>query len=470
MWGDWLDWGYTLGWTVPHPSEEQPELGKQMPPSLNRLSPALPPLEPRLQQRYHQLVQEQLHLSQSVAAGLNALPGARQSFASTQAAWRFYKNPAVTLPALVQPLLTQARAALAQNGSEYGLVMHDWSHLNFDRHTRKTDRIGCPRHRTQGYELQSALLVSDRAGEPLAPIGQNLRCAQGLHTTRAPEVGPAVTHLDELAGRWEHLESLDLGRPLVHLVDREGDSVGHYRRWEQHRFVVRAKGGQRVEWEGQRLLLSSVAAQLRQQLVFCRDVEWRGQEARQYVGETTVVLKRAARPKRRGHKRQAVAGPPVTLRLVVSEVRRASGRVLAQWLLLSNVPAKVAAARLALWYYWRWRIESFFKLLKGAGQQVEHWQQESGLALAKRLLVVSAALVLVWQLGRTDSPAAAELRQVLVRLSGRQMKRGRAWTAPALLEGVWVLLAMLDLLEHHDLNRLRALAQCFFNPHGTKSS
>jgi hypothetical protein len=33
-----------------------------------------------------------------------------------------------------------------------------------------------------------------------------------------------------------------------------------------------------------------------------------------------------------------------------------------------------------------------------------------------------------------------------------------------------VLLAMLDLLEHHDLNRLRALAQCFFNPHGTKSS
>jgi len=158
----------------------------------------------------------------------------------------------------------------------------------------------------------------------------------------------------------------------------------------------------------------------------------------------------------------------VTLRLVVSEVRAPSGRVLAQWLLLSNV-TEVAAGRLALWYYWRWRIESFFKLLKGAGQQVEHWQQESGLALAKRLLVVSAALVLVWQLGRTQSPAATELRGVLVRLSGRQMKRGCGWTAPALLEGVWVLLAMLELLEHHDLNRLRTLAQCFFNPHGTES-
>ncbi len=63
----------------------------------------------------------------------------------------------------------------------------------------------------------------------------------------------------------------------------------------------------------------------------------------------------------------SVAGEPVTLRLIVSEVPAANGRVLAQWLLLSNVAATVAAGRLALWYYWRWRIESFFKLLKGAG-------------------------------------------------------------------------------------------------------
>lgn len=136
--------------------------------------------------------------------------------------------------------------------------------------------------------------------------------------------------------------------------------------------------------------------------------------------------------------------------------------MLAQWLLLSNVPATVDAGRLALWDYWRWRIESFFKLLKGAGQQVEHWPQESAGAVARRLLVVSAALVLVWQLGRAESPAAAELRTVLVRLSGRQIRRGRGWTTPALLEGVWVLLAMLELLEHYDLSHLRQLAETFF--------
>ncbi|MEZ5477737.1 MAG: hypothetical protein R3E95_09720 [Thiolinea sp.] len=62
--------------------------------------------------------------------------------------------------------------------------------------------------------------------------------------------------------------------------------------------------------------------------------------------------------------------------------------MLAEWFLLTNVAA-VDAATVALWYYWRWRIESFFKLMKSAGHQLESWQQESALAIAKRLLVAS---------------------------------------------------------------------------------
>jgi hypothetical protein len=436
-----------------------------MPPPDCRPGPALPPLEPRLQKRYHQLVQEHLQISQSVAAGLNALPGAAASFASTQAAWRFYRNENVSLPALAQPLIEQGRVALRAPDTEYALVVHDWSHLNYDRHTRKADRCGLAREHRQGYELQSALLVSDRDGAPLAPLYQNLQSAAGLHTTRGADVLPATTHLDELGARWEHLEQLGLGRPLVHIVDREGDSIGHYRQWQAHHFLVRAKGGQRVVWEGQSVLLAAVARALQPQLVYGRQVVWHGQAARQSVGETGVVLTRPTRQKRRGQKPRTVAGPPVALRLIVSEVRNEQGRVLAQWLLLSNVSAAVGAGRLALWYYWRWRIESFFKLLKGAGQQVEHWQQARAGAVARRLLVVSAALVLVWQLERAESPAAAQLRTVLVRLSGRQVRRGRGWTTPALLEGVWVLLAMLELLERYDLSHLRQLADTFFNPH-----
>jgi hypothetical protein len=424
--------------------------------------PSLPPLEPRLQRRYQQLVQEHLQLSQSVAAGLNALPGIASSFASTQAAWRFYQNEGVSLPALAQPLVEEGRSSVAGACQEYALMVHDWSLLNYDRHVSKTDRIGSKRNRSQGYELQTALLISDRDGQPLAPMVQNLACASGLHTTRTTTVAEVPTHLDELLARMEYLDDLSLNRPLVHIIDREGDSVGHYRQWQRHTFLVRAKGRQRVQWEDQSCLLDSVAKQLASKLKYCRPVDFQGRPARQYLAETAVVLSRPTRQKRRGKKPRSQAAAPVALRLVVSEVRADDGKVLSLWLLLSNAPATVKAEQLALWYYWRWRIESFFKLLKSAGQQVEHWQQESGPAVAKRLLIVSMACVLVWQLARTQTPQAERLRSVLVRLSGRQMKRARPWTAPALLEGLWALLSMLNLLEHYDLSQLRDLAKTFF--------
>jgi hypothetical protein len=130
--------------------------------------------------------------------------------------------------------------------------------------------------------------------------------------------------------------------------------------------------------------------------------------------------------------------------------------------LLTNLPDSVTAATVALWYYWRWRIESYHKLLKGAGQHIECWQQESAETLSRRLLVAAMSMVIVYRLAREDSPAAAGMRELLVRLSGRQMKRGknaRPFTEPALLAGLSVLLPMLDLLRQYSANELRRLAE-----------
>ena len=77
------------------------------------------------------------------------------------------------------------------------------------------------------------------------------------------------------------------------------------------------------------------------------------------------------------------------MRLIVAQVRDADGTVLAQWWLLTNVD-DVPADQIALWYYWRWRIESFHKLLKSAGLEMEEWRQESAAPIAKRLLVDDA--------------------------------------------------------------------------------
>jgi len=208
---------------------------------------------------------------------------------------------------------------------------------------------------------------------------------------------------------------------------------------------------------------------LRQRGAFraARQVLLKGKPARQFVAETSVVLDRPARtqrvdPKTGKAKHKNISGPQLSLRLVVSVVRSARGNVLARWLLLTKLPASISAATLALWYYWRWEIQSYHKLLKGAGQQVESWLQETAATLSRRLLVAAMAGVVVSRLAGENSPAAAEMREVLVRLSGRQMKRGknvRSFTEPALLAGLGVLISMLDYLREHDLDDLRRLAE-----------
>jgi hypothetical protein len=404
---------------------------------------------------------EHLQTAPELAAGLKALPRTATAFASTQAAWRFLANPRVTLPQLVAPLHAAARQAFPGPDAGYALVVHDWSSLNYPTHARKRDQATLSHDRDRGYELACALLVETTAGRPVAPLELRLRTADAVSSTRTPAPATDATRPDELLPTMRAVAALGLPATLVHVIDREADSVGHYRDWhaDGRLFLVRADDARRVRWGERAVLLPLVAAGL----VFTdsREVEVRGRKARQWVAEAAVVLDRPAKPKRArgGGPRRPVPGAPLPLRLVVSQVREESGAVLAEWLLLTNVPAAVPAAEVALWYYWRWRIESFFRLLKSAGQQVERWQQETGAAMAKRLLVAAMACVVVWQLARSREPAAAPLRRLLVRLSGRQMGWGVEFTEPALLAGLMVLVPVLELLTHHDLGELRRLAQ-----------
>ncbi len=70
------------------------------------------------------------------------------------------------------------------------------------------------------------------------------------------------------------------------------------------------------------------------------------------------------------------------------------------------------------------------------------------------------ACVVVWDSERDESPEADETKAILIRLSGRSMKSGRPATAPALLAGYVVLLAMHDLFSQtdFDIHQLQQLA------------
>ena len=143
---------------------------------------------------------------------------------------------------------------------------------------------------------------------------------------------------------------------------------------------------------------------------------------------------------------------------VAPGVLDAAGQSLAEWYLLTNVPDDVPSVTIADWYHWRWNIESYHKLLKSGGQQLESWQQESATAIAKRLLIASMVRVCAWELQRQTTPAAQECQEFLVRLSGRQMKRSRPVTTSALIAGLHILLPMLELLKRYTPEQLRQLA------------
>jgi hypothetical protein len=418
------------------------------------------------------LVQSHLQAVQGLASGIHGLPDAQVPFAATIGAHRFLNNDRVSLAALAEPLIEAVRQEASSMCDRYLLVVHDWSQLMYPEHTSKKDRAQLSsKHVPEGYELQAALAVSDRAGSPLGPLALSLRAADGVHCSRTDRIRPALSPLDELDPAMRFIESRNLGRPLVHIIDAEADSVGHFRQWSAcpgRSYLVRADD-RIVERAGQEQKFSQILQGLRkrQMLRQCREVLYHGRAAWQWVAEAPVTLTRAAQRNRpKAGDRRRIPGAPLALRLIISEVRDARGRVLAVWYLLSNLPADVTADTVALWYYWRWQIESYFKLLKSAGLQVESWQQTTAAGIARRLLVASMACVTVWRLSRSTHPQAAAARKFLVRLSGRQMKHKIEFTKPAMLAGMWILLAMLEALQTYTLDELRQFAAiCLPQPH-----
>lgn len=421
----------------------------------------IPPidLEERLRARFELLVEQHSTPVSPLASGLRALPGGANSFAATQGAWRFFANPKVSLQKLCQPLQHHVRQRLQELSCGYVLVVHDWSWINYKRHASKKDRMDHSHEYAKGYELLSALAVEVNLGAPLAPLNLELESSQGVLTGRHPDLQPLGTpHPQALLAQVSFVQALELPATCVHVVDREADTVLHLRALDQagHRYVIRGYDNHNVICAGQSQPVKKLASQI--EWTYSRPVLYHGQSAQQFVAEVPVVITRPYICTSQG-KREYFPGPPVSLRLVLTQVRSGKGQVLAHWYLYTNLAQTVPAATIALWYYFRWRIECFHKLLKSSGWQMQDWQQESASAIAKRLAVVSMASALVWLIQFSSAPEAEGLRDELMRLSGRQTKRRQPVTAPALLAGLWTLLSAADLLQRYSPEQILSLAQ-----------
>jgi hypothetical protein len=383
--------------------------------------------------------------------------------AAAKAASRFYDNDDVGLPDLAAPLLERAYKAVKEHCQAYALCVQDVSPLHYTKHPSKTDRRVMYSQHDLGYELQTALLISDRDGAPLAPACMNLAASDGVHSTRRERLLPYRPWVDEINRTMGYIEAKQFKFRLVHIIDREADKLLHLRRFDRCRrlFVIRANDSRRLKHEGQSRLLLEVEASLSEQFKFSREIEYKGKKAYQYVAETSVVLNEPGRIYRRHQGKliqRKIPGRHLELRLVMAQARDKKGNVLATWRLWTNLPTEVDAATIALWYYWRWRIESFFKLLKRAGQHVEQWQQENATRIAKRLLIAAQACVVIWSLMSAKDQQSGALRKFLMSLSGRMTKPGVEYTAPALFDGMFNLLAIADALDRYPVPEIRQMA------------
>jgi len=332
------------------------------------------------------------------------------SFAVTQATWRFFANERVTALALVEPLRQFARDQLAKvnfnintndsanvvaninahdgvnvdvgvdatvnrnadaNAADsiadgritanattnYALAVVDWSKLDYKKHTAKHDIVQLTHQRDIGYELTTQLLVDTRNGQPIAPIQMHLKTANGYLSTMSPDAAPPADlhHLEQVLPMMHAAAAMRLPAKLVHVIDREADSVFHLRAWYAAGFSFLVRGNDRiVQWRGEPVKYETIEAQLEAEGAFrrSRNVTIKGKPGVQFVAETEIVCDRPAKRKIAVDKSVLIPGDAIVLRLVIVKVvDPATHKVLSTWYLLTNVSSDVSAETIALWYF-----------------------------------------------------------------------------------------------------------------------
>ena len=412
------------------------------------------------------MVKSYMSAKQRATNGLKLLLGESKPFSQVQASWRFLNNENVTIDGLFEPIKESLKEEVEKHCDEYLLAMSDWSHLDYKKHYSKkelTSKNKKDNGKQLGYDLQTTIAVSDKSGEPIAPIVHNLKTSKKVYSTYDKNIDIKSTHLEELSSRVKAIKTeLKTDKKIVHIVDRESDSVGFMRELDKEGelFLLRVKKNSTLYYpkEKKNIKQGELATQLGLGKVV-KTIKYQKKKVKIYVNECEVEVRRDAIKmviKEDGKKSYPkTKGQAVKARFIVERLVDEQNNIVAEWLLLTNIlDKKVSAQTLGTWYYYRWKIESYFKLLKSSGFNLEEWQQEEPIALFRRLLVVSFSCLLVWKLANDSSHNAQQIRDFLVLLSGRLMEKGKEFTLPALLAGLESYLQMMDvmlLFSHEEL-------------------
>jgi len=408
-----------------------------------------------------------MNVKQNSQSGMSLTVEA-DGWAESQAAWRFYNNNNVDISSLNDPIMEEVVSEINKRKGSFVLVPYDWSHVDYKKHSKKqelTIKNKKGNSKQIGYDLQSSLAL-DEKGNPLGALAQNLKSDLRVYSTYSNNIDMNSTHLEELIERTRWVRAnLNIDKEIVDIIDREGDSVALMREYHKNNwlYLIRAKINATVHLpEENRDVKQGELADELPNGQYVKTIKYRVNKKREkvniYVNEIEVEIKRDATKSvlQEDGTRKVISTPgeTITSRLIVERLIDMSGNIVAQWILLTNAPKDVNPKTIGTWYYHRWKIESYFKLLKTAGFNLENWQQEKPEALFKRLLVVSYACLFVWKIQNSKDKNAPTVRKFLVQLSGRLIEKGKEYTAPALLAGLWVFMKMMNVLKIYDVEKL----------------
>jgi len=405
---------------------------------------------------------------QNSTSGLSLLLKDVEGFSQAQAAWRFYNNENVDISSLNNPIIQEGIKEINKQCKEYVLIANDWSHIDYRNHTSKRECIEYKRNKegykkSKGYDLQSSLAISDITGLPIVPIVQNLKTDRKVYSTYANDIDIKLTHLEELTKRSKYINNkLDIKKKIVDIIDREADSVALMREYQEDNrfFIIRGLDRVNVEYNNKRITQKELSRSL-ELGKYIKSIKYKKQNVKIYANEVKILITRDAYQTyikddgKRSTKR--IKGEPVEARFIVERLVNSKQEIVATWILISNLQEDVQTEKIALWYYYRWNIESYFKLLKSSGFNLEQWQQVEPSAIFKRLLISSHACLLVWQIENSNNENIKQIKKFLVKLSGRLIQRGKTSTSPALLAGIWSFFSAMDIIELYDIDKLLSM-------------
>lgn len=370
--------------------------------------------EPRLNKR---VVKIATHLAANPGG---TLPQAFADWAELKAAYRFFDNPRVDFPKVVQPHLERTRLACREPGE--CLIIEDTSVLDFSNHARTQGLGVIGDGQGRGFELHSALAVRVEGWTlEQRPEGQII----GLfdQQCRRPKPAPQGETRGERLGRrrksswWAEAFQLTGAPPegccWIYVADRESDCYEPIRICQERGvdFIIRACQDRRLA-DGAGKLKEALAGAtvLGQSTVELRSRG--GQAARTAIVELRSVRLDLDGPWRPGGWQEPLRGVSV---VEVREVHAPEGvREPLHWILLTSLPCQtLAQARQIVGRYTaRWWVEEYHKALK-SGAGVEDSQLGNGGRLEPLIgvLAIVAVRLLNSKMLARSRPEGSEARE-----------------------------------------------------------